>query len=183
MKVKLTNVRLAFPNLFEAKTIPGSDSGPKFSAVFLINPKSPHIKEIEAAIDQIGQDKWGAKWPTIKKAMQSQLKICLHDGSEKADVSGYEGNKFVNASNASRPIVLDRDKSPLVVTDGKPYGGCYVNATVDLWAQDNTYGKRINASLMGVQFHADGDSFSGGAIGTADDFDEVTEGADAGDLT
>ena len=32
-------------------------------------------------------------------------------------------------------------------------------ASIDLWAQDNKYGKRINASLTHVQFVKDGDQF------------------------
>jgi hypothetical protein len=79
--------------------------------------------------------------------------------------------------------VIDRDKSPLTAEDGKPYSGCYVNCSLELWAQDNSYGKRINAQLGGVQFFKDGDAFSGGgSAADADDFDEITEGADAESL-
>ena len=70
---------------------------------------------------------------------------------------------------------------PLTAADGRPYAGCYVIANVELWAQDNNYGKRINASLRGVQFLRDGDAFSGGGAASEDEFDEV-EGSDAGDL-
>ncbi|MWN55950.1 ssDNA-binding protein, partial [Escherichia coli] len=57
--------------------------------------------------------------------------------------------------------------------------GCYVNAVIDIWAQDNNFGKRINASLGGVQFLRDGDAFAGGGVASADDFDDISEGADA----
>jgi hypothetical protein len=71
--------------------------------------------------------------------------------------------------------VVDRDRTPLTASDGKPYAGCFVNAVVELWAQDNQYGKRINASLGGVQFAADGDAFGGGGVRTeADDFDDLS---------
>ena len=40
MKLKLQNVRLAFPALFEAKTVNG-EGDPRFSAVFLLDPKHP----------------------------------------------------------------------------------------------------------------------------------------------
>jgi len=39
-----------------------------------------------------------------------------------------------------------------------------------LWAQNNQYGKRINAQLDGVQFVRDGDPFGDGAVGV-DAFD------------
>ena len=76
-----------------------------------------------------------------------------------------------------RPLVIDADKSPLTEQDGKPYSGCYVNASIELWAQDNNYGKRVNASLSGVQFFRDGDAFAGGRAADVDDFDDVTAGA------
>lgn len=31
--------------------------------------------------------------------------------------------------------------------DGLVYSGCYVNARIELWAQDNANGKRVNAKL------------------------------------
>uniref|UniRef100_UPI0025B91E9B ssDNA-binding protein n=1 Tax=Candidatus Symbiopectobacterium sp. TaxID=2816440 RepID=UPI0025B91E9B len=79
----------------------------------------------------------------------------------------------------ARPLVIDRDRSALTAADGKPYAGCYVNATIDIWAMDNNFGKRINASLGGVQFLCDGDAFAGGGVATPDDFENMSEGADA----
>ncbi len=78
-----------------------------------------------------------------------------------------------------RPTVIDRDRTALIQADGRPYAGCYVNAVVDIWAQDNNFGKRINASLSGVQFLRDGDAFAGGGVAAPDDFDDISEGADA----
>ena len=70
-----------------------------------------------------------------------------------------------------------------VEADGLPYSGCYVNASIELWAQDNNYGKRINASLRGVQFYRDGDAVAGGGgPASEDEFDDLAEGADADNL-
>jgi len=54
--------------------------------------------------------------------------------------------------------------------DGTIYAGCYVNAIISLWAQDNTYGKRINAQLEGVQFCNNGEPLGAGGI-DVDEFD------------
>jgi hypothetical protein len=78
--------------------------------------------------------------------------------------------------------VLDGLKNPLVAADGKPYAGCYVNTTVEFWAQDNSYGKGIRCTLLGVQFLRDGDAFSAGSVATPDDFEALAEGAGADDL-
>lgn len=53
---------------------------------------------------------------------------------------------------------------------------------LEFWAQDNKFGKRVNATLMGVQFFRDGDAFSGGGAASDDDFDDVTSGAESGDF-
>jgi hypothetical protein len=78
--------------------------------------------------------------------------------------------------------VIDRDTKPLTAADGRPYGGCFVDASVDIWAQDNSWGKRINAKLRWVQFRGDGDAFSGGAPVSRTSSNEIAEGASAGDL-
>jgi hypothetical protein len=71
---------------------------------------------------------------------------------------------------------LNKDKSPLTEADGVVYSGCYVNGIIDLWAQNNNYGKRINATLLGVQFAGDGEAFSsGGSSASADDFDDIDD--------
>lgn len=181
MKVKLTNVRLAFPQLFEAATVNG-EGKPAFSASFLIDPTDPQVKAINAAIEAVAKGKWGAKADAMLKQMRATDKVALHDGDLKAQYSGFEGMLYVSSRSQTRPTVVDRDKTPLVQADGKPYAGCYVNAVVELWAQDNNYGKRINASLAGVQFFRDGDAFAGGGAASEDEFDDVTSGADAEEL-
>ena len=138
---------------------------------------------INAAIDQVAKDKWGAKADAVLKQMRATDKVALHSGDTKSQYDGYEGNMFVASRTATRPLVIDRDKSQLTAEDGKPYSGCYVNASVELWAQDNAYGKRVNAQLGGVQFFADGDAFAGGGSSAdADDFDDIGAGADASSL-
>lgn len=181
MKLKLQNVRLAFPALFEAKTVNG-EGKPAFSAALLIDPADPQVKAINAAIDATAKEKWGAKAEAMLKTLRAADKLALHDGDLKASYDGFAGNLYISARNVVRPTVLDADKAPLVAADGKPYAGCYVNAVLDLWAQDNNYGKRINATLMGVQFARDGDSFTGGGAAGEDDFDDISAGATADDL-
>ena len=181
MKIKLQNVRIAFPQLFEAKTVNG-EGEPAFSAAFLMAPDHPAVAELEAAFDIVGKEKWGAKWPQVKKELTAKDRLALHDGDTKADYIGFEGNMFVSSRNKTRPLVIDRDKSPLTAADGRPYAGCYVHASIELWCQDNNYGKRINASLRGVQFYKDGDAFAGGGAASEDEFDDIEDGALADDL-
>lgn len=181
MKIKLQNVRIAFPQLFEAKTVNG-EGDPAFSATFLMAPDHPATAELREAFEKVGKEKWGAKWPNVKKEIEAKDRLCLHDGDTKADYAGFEGNFFVSTRNKTRPLVVDRDRSPLTAADGRPYAGCYVHASIELWCQDNAYGKRINASLRGVQFFKDGDAFAGGGAASEDEFDDIEDGATADDL-
>lgn len=177
MKIKLNNVRLAFPVLFEAKTVNG-EGKPAFSASFLIDPADPQVKDLNQAVEKVAKEKWGTKADAILKQMRAQDKVCLHDGDLKSNYDGFPGNLYVSARSITRPLVIDKDKTPLTEADGKPYAGCYVNASVELWPQDNNYGKRVNASLRGVQFFRDGDAFAGGGAASEDEFDDLAEGAD-----
>ena len=81
----------------------------------------------------------------------------------------------IKASSTKRPIVIDRDKSPLTEDDNRIYAGCRVNAVIELWAQNNNYGKRINASLLGVQFFKNDEPFADGGKGSLSDFEAFGE--------
>lgn len=180
-KVKLKNVRLAFPVLWEAKAVNVGDK-PAFSASFLFAPDHPCVKDIEKAIEAVAKEKWSDKAPAILQALRKADKTCLHEGDMKAQYAGYSGNLFVSSRAFTRPLVIDADTTPLVESDGRPYAGCYVNAVLELYAQDNQYGKRINATLSGVQYFREGEAFAGGRAASVDDFEDVTDGASADDL-
>lgn len=181
MKVKLKNVRLAFPVLFEARAQNQGDK-PAFSAAFLFPPDHEAHQLVNDAIEQVAKEKWGAKADVTLKAIRAADKVCIHNGDTKANLAGYEGNLFINARSATRPGVFDSDGSALTQFDGRPYAGCYVNAIIDVYCQDNSYGKRVNASLAGVMFAKDGEAFSGGGAATADDFSDLVSDLSADDL-
>ncbi len=166
-KIILKNARLSFPSVFRKAVFDGNET--KFEATFLINKAegAAKIKEIKAAIEaMIKEDLKGAKLPPDK--------ICLKDG-DNIDYAGYAGTFSIKASSTKRPLAVDRDKSPLTEDDNKLYAGCYVNASLELWAQNNNYGKRINCNLLGIQFAKDGEPFADGVKGSVDDFDIVAD--------
>ena len=165
MKIKLPNVRLSFPSVFHKAQFNGQET--KFEATFLLS-KTEHA----ALIDQIKEAIKGKVAGDLKGAKLGADKICLRDGDE-TEYEGYAGHMSLKASNKKRPMVLNKDKTPLTEDDNVIYGGCYVNAIVELWAQNNEYGKRINANLLGLQFVKDGESFGGGSSASTDEFDEV----------
>lgn len=173
MRVKINNVRIAFPKLFKAERV-GDDGDPQHSASFIIPKNHPAVKDIEKAIREVAKDKWADKADIMMKKITAENKLCLKDGDLKAEYDGYAGNLYISANNKVRPFVVDRDKTQLNPDDGVIYAGCFVNAVLDIWAMDNKYGKRINATLLGVQFYKDGDAFAGGAPATEADFDDLS---------
>ena len=122
MKIRLNNVRLAFPVLFEAKTVNG-EGKPAFSASFLLDPADPQVQAINNAIEQVAKEKWGARADAILKQLRSQDKTALHDGDIKSNYEGFAGRLYVSARSTARPLVIDKDKTPLTERDGRPYAG------------------------------------------------------------
>lgn len=179
MKVVLKGARLAFANIWEPKTFNGQGEA-ACNASFILDPVSQkaEIDKVIETIKQVATEKWNAKAPEMLKSLQAKGDLCLHSGDTKSEYDGFAGKMFVSARNKARPVVVDQQKNPLTSADGKPYSGCYVNVSLDIWAQDNGYGKRINAKLLAIQFSADGDAFAGGAAFADEDFD--VEGEPAG---
>lgn len=174
--VKLSNVRLAFPALFQPKSVNG-EGEPRYSAAFPVKPGTENAKALEAAVKAVASAKWGAKAGAILAELESKGRVAYKKSALSKDgevYDGFEGMHTLNASNKARPTIVDRDRTPLVEADGRPYAGCYVVAIVELWAQDNSWGKRINATLKGVQFFADGEAFAGGVSASTSDFDDLS---------
>lgn len=173
--IKLTNVRLSFPRLFQPKSFrPGQD--PRYEATFLLDPSdkahAEHIKQIKAEANKILKAKYGDKIPNSIKE-----NLCFGSGDKK-DYDGYAGMFYLSASNKTRPVVVDQKRNPLTADDGKPYAGCYVNASVTLWVMDNEFGKRVNANLRGVQFYKDGEAFGVKPVDAEEEFEDLAADED-----
>lgn len=182
MKVVLKRTRMAFANIWEPKQFNGQGK-PSCNAAFIMDPKDQkaEVDKVIAAITEVAKEKWKDKSADMLKTLKAQGKICLQDGATKSQYDGFDGNVYVSGRNNVRPHVVDKDKTPLSEADGKPYSGCFVDVSLDIWAQDNGYGKRINAKLLAIRFVDDGPAFSGGEGYSEADFeDEPGESATGG---
>ena len=181
MRLLLKNVRLSFPDLFIAKPFKPGDA-PRFKATFLLQKEDPQIKVIEAAILDTAAEKFGKKAVAVIDGIRGNAnRFCFQDGNTK-EYEGYENVMALAANSKTRPLVLDRDKTQLVEADGKLYAGCYVNASVEIFAYTEPGNGGISASLKGVQFVRDGDAFGGGAPASPDEFEDLGVDAEADDL-
>lgn len=148
---------------------------PKFEATFILDKKTnaADIKAIEAAIAEVKKD------PILKG--KKLAKSCLRDGADtegRSATDGYgPGVMTVSARNVRRNYVVDRDgKTPITEEDGKVYGGCYVNAVVEIYPfVHKTGGAMACASLGNVQFVKDGEPFGAKARNPEEDFEPIAE--------
>ncbi len=196
-KVKLRRVRLSFPHILEPQPgrpdkATGKTAEPRYNASFLI-PKNgdeiqkDNLKKLKAAKEAVMAAKWPPKpgKPAFKLKAE---KLCTRDGDEE-NREEYKDHYYVaSGTSVDRPPeVIDSRKDAegqwvrLVgekngergwINGGaaKMYAGCYVNAIVRLWAQDNDYGQRVNATLEIVQFYGHGDAFGAQRANAEDEF-------------
>ena len=153
MNALLKDVSIAFcQDLFT----PGSNDPTQklaWTSTFIFAKDSDADKTMLDIMDKVAHEKWGKDAAKTFTDLKNKDKICYKDGDTKIMYGGFEGNMFVSARNGKcAPQVLNRDLKPITESQGLIAPGCIVNALIDVWAQDNKYGKRINALLLGVQY-------------------------------
>jgi hypothetical protein len=173
--VRLRHVRLSYPALFQMRGWKNEPDKKSFGASFLFprdGTKDQH-KNTEVALKALRH----CIAVGLKGVNPGQDRVCVRSGAAKADKEGYGPDVVYIATKAyKRPVVVDVDNSPLAEEDGKPYAGCYVNATVRFRVQNNSYGKRVNAQLKAVQFCADGEPFGEGSVDPDEEFETSATG-------
>ena len=178
--IKLKNVRLSFPHLKDPSA--SKDGGKEqFRAAFILDPSDKahrkSIKAIKAEKNRLVEEAFEGRRVKMKELE------CFGDGDNKISektgevYDGYEGMFFVQANNDRRPKVLyrNRDEIPYEDIEKVLYPGCFVNASVNLWIQDNSFGKAVRCSLRGVQFFKDGEEFGGSNVDIEKEFDDFDD--------
>ena len=86
---------------------------------------------------------------------------------------------YLSARNSkSRPTIYNKANVKLESSrdiESLIYSGAFVHALVDLWAQDNKWGRRINCTLQGVMFANDGENFGGSSVATDNAFADLAQ--------
>ena len=179
--IKLGNARLSFPKIFEPKAF-SEGQKPRYEGAFLLDPSNKaHAKVIDqivATAKDLLEDHFGDIPDTVECCFGYSDARLIEIGTlewrgKKKSYDGYEGMFYITSANTTRPTVVDQQRAPLVEADGKPYAGCFVNATITLWVQDNSFGKRVNANLRGVKYVRDGEAFGVKPVDAEDEFDVV----------
>ena len=163
-KVITGKVRFSYANVFEPKSINGSE--PKYS-VSLIIPKEDKvtIDKIKAAIEvakKEGLSKLGGKIP-------ANLKTPLRDGDiDRPDDPAYADSYFVNANSTIRPGIVDANLQP-IIDSTEFYSGCFGRASIVFYAYNANGNKGIACGLQNLQKLEDGEPL-GGRSRAEDDF-------------
>lgn len=177
-KVVTGKVRLSYANIFEPKSINGSD--PKYS-VSLIIPKADkqQVKIIEEAIENAKEE---GKSKLVNKSgkIPANLKTPLRDGDEdRPDDETYADCYFLNANSKAAPKVvgLEKDKASgkaIELGSDDVYSGCYARVSVNFYAFNTNGNSGIACGLGNIQKVDDGSRLGGGSSAEDDfEFDEV----------
>ena len=164
MKVITGKVRFSYANVFEPKSVNGSN--PKYS-VSLIIPKSDQqtLEKINTAIETVkkeGAHKWGGKVP-------GNLKTPLRDGDiDREDDEAYKDSYFINVNSTTKPGIVDQDLNP-IMDQSEFYSGCYGRASINFFAYNTNGNRGISAALQNLQKLQDGEAL-GGKAKAEDDF-------------
>lgn len=183
-------VRLSFPDLFEPTQYQGK--GPfRYNAAFIVKPGGENDKRIQAAILAAATETFEKRAATMLEGFKGNTNRMCYTKGDLKEYEGYAGNLVLSGHRGQKqgkPGVFDCTRAgpdgkplPLTADSGKPYAGCYVNASVDIYAQSGE-NQGIRCGLVGVWFAADGDAFSGARTAAPSEFDVVESGANAESL-
>lgn len=172
-KVITGKVRFSYLNVFEPKSINGSD--PKYS-VSLIIPKSDKktVAAIERAVElakETGKQKWGGRIP-------ANLKMPLRDGDEeRPEDDAYANAYFINANCATKPGLVYSDAKTPITDEMDLYSGCYGRASITLYPFNASGNRGIACGLNNLMKLEDGESL-GGRVSAEIDFADFAEDAE-----
>lgn len=180
--IRIDDCRASYPHL--AKPYAGKNNNdddkkktPKFSIHGLMS-KQTHVEAkdaLKAMIDEMLK-------ANDVTALSPDRKF-LRNGDEHEEEVRH-GNWTVSAAESRRPAVRNRQGILVDQADIESliYPGCYVNILIRPWYQNGTtvgagYGKRVNASLVAVQFNRDGERIGEGAIDDTNAWDTDDAGS------
>ncbi len=179
--IRIENARASYPHVDKPQKNKADDGTVTESfSINLLMPKDTHreIKDLcRAEIEKL------LKEARIKAVAADRKFIKDGDGMAKDENVGMW---VISAREKSPPSLRSNKKDPKT---GKPkrldsdkdramfYGGCYVSCLIRPWVQNNSFGKRVNANLLAVQFIGDGEPFGESRI-KEDDVDDSFEADD-----
>jgi len=169
--IKLFGFRGTFMHVLERPKFDSdtADKKNKYEATILIPKKEVKLKKaLDALIAEVQAE--------AKIKCKPEM-LCLKDGDD-SEYEEQHGHWTIKASNAKKPALTDQNGLKAKDDDGfdgdeSIYSGGHYHFAIGLWAQNNKWGKRVNANLHAVKFAAHGERLaSGGGADYSDAFDD-----------
>lgn len=156
----MTGVTLSYPSLAEPSAPPGATKA-KFSAQLMLDDET--YAEAEALVGQVLAENFKGK----KKPVEQSIALRQTE----------DGEPFIKANNASRPVLMHQDKTPVAQDQIESvfYPGAIVNAKIELRANTKSGQLSVYSLLHAIQFAKHGTRLAGGMSeeAAAEGFDEV----------
>lgn len=172
--IRSCEVRLSYPQLFQAVQGYGDDGKPRGKpqrSTVVLFPEGADLSVLDKEIDRVIKEVFPGK-------SRKSIKVWIHDQGEK-DQEGYvDGAMYLKAASTKAVPVVGRDKEPLTEEDDA-YPG--VNAIVTFSVlgrvpkKGDTFGPCIHFGLQSVLVLGGGDRLGGGKPA---DVNEEFEGLD-----
>lgn len=189
--IRLKNLQLAFPAIAEPQSY--GDGEPAYGAKFPIVIGSEHQKMIEDAMKAEADAEWKDKADNVLSMLAEDNKLCFikkvyRSKKTGEPYTGFEGTHYLSTRNAkTQPTVFDQYGTEVTAKgdiERKAFSGAIVNASLEFWAQDNKWGRRVNCTLRGIMLTGEGTNIGGGsAPAGADEWaDMAIQKADADDV-
>lgn len=184
--IRINNVIICYPHLFEKHAPPGT-AQERYGAEFLLDPvrNAADCKLIEEAFRRVAI-------AAGKQDSLQFLKSPLQDGDQlnaaalakgKGMRPELQGMKVVRGNDKTyRPAVVNQRLQPLGEAQrDQIFGGCIVNAFVDIYWSPNATNPGVYVGLRGVQLvdNVNVTALGGGGLSAEQMFDTI-EGAPAG---
>jgi hypothetical protein len=181
VSLKLNNVVLAFPHLFEKHAAPGSNKE-KYSAEFIFDPIKNRVdlENLAAAVLAVAAEAGKAgkentfKFPVLRSGDRENEERERMDRAPRQELAG---KVFMRASDPNyQPPVVDRNLQPIGEAQRSMiFGGCIVNAYVDLYYSSGGANPGVFVGLKGVQLvdNVNVEKLGGGAPSPESMFEKV----------
>lgn len=190
-RIILKGVTMAFPALAEPQVY--GEGEPAYGAKFPITINGEHQKAIEEAMLAEAKEAWKDKADSVLAMLVEDGKVAFTKKVYRSKKTGepyqgFDGMHVLSARNAkTQPTVYNQyndELSSKADIERQAFSGARVNASVEIWAQDSKWGRRINCSLRGVMLTGEGENFGGGSSpASADEFASMAKAkADADDV-
>lgn len=181
--IYFSNVRLSFPHIAQPQEQVNETTGVKrisYNGELIMPQDHPSFIQFMEQYGKLALNAWKENTPAVMQMILADRKSrCFGRGEEKVNkktfkpYDGYVGNVYVTIGRDTPPQLIQDNGQPIDPANTmayqqiarKMYGGCFVNAAVKPWIQQNKHGNGIRCDLIALQFAKDGEAFG---EGTAD---------------